>query len=174
LIFEDRPVGFHIARLSDDYLSVTETVSTIKAPVEGGALVHYDGLYYMIGSWLTGWTPNNNVYATAPSLAGPWSKFQDVAPPETNTYNSQSTMMLKVTGTKATTVIFMADMWKPETQWDSRYLWMPMEIGGGKLHLPEPRPWTLDVVTGEAVIDHSAPPMPYKTGKPHRVVADGG
>ncbi|WP_206107814.1 family 43 glycosylhydrolase [Paludisphaera rhizosphaerae] len=171
LIYEDRPVGFHIAKLSDDYLTVLEDVTTIKAPIEGGALVHYDGLYYMIGSWLTGWTPNNNVYATSKSLAGPWTKFKDVAPPESNTFNSQSTMMLKVVGTKTTTVIFMADMWKPEAQWDSRYLWMPMEIGDGKLQLPEPRPWTLDVATGEAVIDHNAPAMPYKTGKPHRVVS---
>jgi hypothetical protein len=29
---------------------------------------------------------------------------------------------------------------------------MPLEIGGGKMTLPEPRDWTLDVVTGEAVI----------------------
>jgi hypothetical protein len=29
---------------------------------------------------------------------------------------------------------------------------MPLEIGDGKLWLPEPKEWTLDVVTGEAVI----------------------
>ena len=47
---------------------------------------------------------------------------------------------------------FMADIWKPKTQWDSRYLWMPLQIGDGKLWLPEPREWTLDVQTGETVI----------------------
>ena len=61
-------------------------------------------------------------------------------------------MMLKVAGSKATTVIFMGDIWKPKTQWDSRYLWMPLEIGNGKLWLPEPRQWTLDVKTGKAVV----------------------
>jgi hypothetical protein len=61
-------------------------------------------------------------------------------------------MLLKVVGTKATTVIFMGDMWKPQTQWDSRYLWMPVEIGDGKLRLPAPKEFTIDVVTGEAVI----------------------
>jgi hypothetical protein len=60
--------------------------------------------------------------------------------------------MLKVTGTTATTVIFLADIWKPDTQWESRYLWMPLEIGEGRLRLPEPRPWTFDIKTGEAVI----------------------
>ena len=45
-------------------------------------------------------------------------------------------------------VIFMADQWKPHTLWDSRYLWMPLEIGDGKMHLPEPRPWTINVKKG--------------------------
>jgi hypothetical protein len=61
-------------------------------------------------------------------------------------------MMLKVVGSKTTTVIFMGDIWKPQAQWDSRYLWMPLEIGNGKLWLPEPKPWTLDLKTGVAQI----------------------
>ena len=150
LIFEDRPAkAFHIARLSDDFMTVEKDVSVVKAPLEGGALVHYQGLYYAIGSYLTGWDPNPNQYATAKSLAGPWSEFRDIAPPEALTYGSQSTMMLKVAGTKTTSVIFMADIWRPKTQWDSRYLWMPLEIGEGRLRLPVPRPWTIDVRTGE-------------------------
>jgi hypothetical protein len=153
LIFESRPSkGFYIAKLSDDYLDVEKEVCFIGSPLEGGAVVHYQGLYYAIGSALTGWRPNPNKYATAKSLGGPWSEFKDIAPPESNTYGSQSTMMLKVAGTKATTVIFMADIWKPNTQWDSRYLWMPLEISDGKLWLPEPKDWTLDIKTGEAVI----------------------
>lgn len=153
LIFEDRPAkGFHIARLSDDYLNVEKEMCLIKAPLEGGAVVHYKGLYYAVGSALTGWAPNPNKYATAEKLEGPWSEFNDIAPPETNTYGSQSTMMLKVVGSKSTTVIFMGDIWKPKTQWDSRYLWMPLQIGDGKLWLPPPSEWTLNVKTGEAAI----------------------
>jgi hypothetical protein len=152
LIFEDRPFGFRIARLSDDYLSVEKEMCLIPMHMEGGAVVHYKGLYYAIGSALTGWNANPNKYATATKLEGPWSEFKDIAPREVNTYGSQSTMMLKVVGTKTTTVIFMGDIWKPRTQWDSRYLWMPLEIGDGKLWLPEPKEWTLDIETGEAVI----------------------
>ena len=153
LIFEDRPVkGFHIAKLSEDYLNVEKDVCLIQAPLEGGAVVHYQGLYYALGSALTGWRPNPNKYATASRLEGPWSEFRDIAPPEANTYGSQSTMLLKVEGSMGTAVIFMGDQWKPRTQWDSRYLWMPVEIGGGRLRLPEPAPWTLDVRTGIAAI----------------------
>ncbi|MEO8415556.1 MAG: family 43 glycosylhydrolase [Ginsengibacter sp.] len=148
LVFEDRPFGFRIAKLSDDYMNVEKEMSLVKEHMEGGAIVHYKGLYYSIGSALTGWKPNPNKYATAASLEGPWSALQDIAPPETNTYGSQSTMLLKVVGTKSTPVIFMADIWKPGTQWDSRYLWMPLEIGDGKLWVPEPKPWTINIKTG--------------------------
>jgi len=148
LVFEDRENGFHIARLSDDYMNVAEDICLVKAPMEGGAIVHYKGLYYSIGSALTGWNPNPNKYATAPALSGPWTSFKDIAPPESNTYSSQSTMLLKVAGTKDTTIIFMGDQWRPAAQWDSRYLWMPLEIGEGKLKLPVPRPWTINVKTG--------------------------
>ena len=149
LIFESRPTkGFFIAKLSEDYLSVVQQVALIEAPLEGGALVHFHGLYYAIGSHMTGWRPNPNVYATSPTLSGPWSSFRDIAPPETNTYNSQSTMLLKVVGSKQTAVIFMADQWRPQQLWDSRYLWMPVEIGDGALYLPPPHNWTINTKTG--------------------------
>ncbi len=159
LIFEDRPNGWHIAKLSDDYLTVEKDIHLFPEHMEGGALVHYNGLYYAIGSHLTGWNANPNLYATAKDLAGPWSTFKDIAPEGKNTYGAQSTMLVKIVGTKSTTVIFMGDIWRPNTQWDSRYLWMPLEIGDGKLALPEPREWTLDIKTGEAVIKKDAPAM---------------
>lgn len=150
LIFESRPTGgFYIAKLSDDYLTVDKEIAFVHAPLEGGGLVHYNGLYYLIGSHMSGWDPNPNVYDTSTKLEGPWSDFQDIAPPEKRTYMSQSTMLLKVVGTKKTSVIFMGDMWRPRNLADSRYFWMPLEIGNGKLWLPAPQPWTINVKTGE-------------------------
>ncbi|OCX52722.1 hypothetical protein BEL04_12285 [Mucilaginibacter sp. PPCGB 2223] len=151
LIFESRPSkGFYIAGLSDDYLDADREIAFIQAPLEGGAIVHYKGLYYVVGSALTGWRPNPNKYATATRLSGPWSEFQDIAPPATNTYGAQSTMLLKVVGQQETTVLFMGDQWRPQQQWDSRYLWMPLKIDDGKLWLPSPRPFTIDVKSGKA------------------------
>ena len=129
-----------------------EKTCFVPAPLEGGALVHYRGLYYVVGSHMTGWSPNPNVYATAPSLAGPWTEFKNLAPPEANNYESQSTMLLAVAGTKTTTVIFMGDIWRPHALWDSRYFWMPLEMGDGTMHLPAPQPWTLNIKTGESVL----------------------
>lgn len=148
LIFESRPThGFYIARLSKDGLSVTQT-AFLKAPLEGGAIVHCNGLYYALGSHMSGWDANPNVYATATSIRGPWSEFQNIAPPETKTYNTQSSMLIKVAGSKTTTVIYYGDRWKPRELWDSRYVWMPMQFPDGRMTLPEPRPWSIDVKTG--------------------------
>jgi hypothetical protein len=152
LIFESRPTkGFFIAKLTDDFMNVEKT-AFIDAPLEGGAVVHYGNLYYVIGSHMTGWKPNPNVYATAPSLAGPWTAFKDIAPPEANTYDAQSTMLIKVVGSKKSTVIFMGDIWKPKELWDSRYLWMPLDVQNGTMQLPPPQPWQLNVRTGEVAI----------------------
>lgn len=102
LIFESRPTkGFFLARLSADRMSVEKT-AFVPAPLEGGALVHYGGLYYVVGSHMTGWRPNPNVYATAPALGGPWTEFATLAPAEANNYDSQSAMLLKVVGSKTT------------------------------------------------------------------------
>jgi hypothetical protein len=152
LIFESRPTkGFFLAKLTGDFMSLEKTCF-IPAPLEGGALVHYGNLYYVVGSHMTGWRPNPNVYATAPALTGPWTEFKNLAPPEVNNYDSQSTMLLKVTGSSKTTVIFMGDLWRPKVLWDSRYFWMPLEIDNGSLQLPPPQPWTLNVKTGESAI----------------------
>jgi hypothetical protein len=152
LIFESRPTkGFFIAKLTGDYMNVEKTCF-IEAPLEGGALVHVGGLYYVVGSHMTGWRPNPNVYATAASLAGPWTEFKSLAPPEMNNYESQSTMLLKIAGSKKTTVVFMGDIWKPRELWDSRYFWMPLEITGGSMKLPAPQEWTLNAKTGETAI----------------------
>ncbi len=149
LIFESRPTkGFYIARLTDDGMDVTET-AFVKAPLEGGALVHYEGMYYVIGSHMTGWKPNPNVYATSKTLAGPWSEFRELAPESPDTWGSQSSMLVKVTGSKATSVIYVGDVWKPKELWDSRYVWMPVEMGGGAMKVPKPVDWGLDVGTGE-------------------------
>ena len=154
LIFESRPEkGFHIAKLSEDFMDVEKSVAFIEAPIEGGAIVRHEGLYYCLGSHLTGWWPNANKYCVAEKLEGPWSELKDIAPPESLTYGSQSTYLLKVTGSEKTTVIYMGDVWRPYELGDSRYLWYPLEIGGGNMALKPakgwmPGPWSIDLATG--------------------------
>lgn len=158
LIFESRPSGgFYIAKLSPDRLSVEKEIAFIHMRLEGGAVVHYHGLYYALGSHLTGWRPNPNVYATAPELSGPWTQFRKIAPGSSDTYGSQSSMLLKVRGTKTNAVIFVGDIWKPDALWDSRYLWMPLDMGNGQMLLPQPEPWSINIKTGSTRAYPDAP-----------------
>ena len=153
LIFESRPTkGFFIAKLTADDLGVAEKTSFVPVPLEGGALVHLGAWYYVVGSHMTGWRPNPDVYAVSHSIHGPWSSFQNIAPPEPNTYGSQPTMLFKLKGTRETSVIYMGDIWNPRALWDSRYLWMPLDIGNGKLRLPDPKPWKVNAITGATSI----------------------
>lgn len=148
LLFEDRPSGFRIVELARNYLSVKKSICLIHQHIEGLGLVHDHGLYYVLGSHLTGWGPNPDIYATAKSLHGPWSRFRNVAPPKTKTYDSQSGYLLKIVGTRHTAVIYMGDRWNPRQLWNSRYIWMPLKIGGGRMRLPRPRCWKINIRTG--------------------------
>ena len=75
-------------------------------------------------------------------------------------------MLLKVVGTNKTSVIFIADIWRPQNHADGRYLWMPAEIGDGKFWIPTPRPRTIDLLTGETSTSPT-PPSPKATASPY-------
>ena len=148
LVYEDRARGVGIAQLSDDALTVARDVALIPRPYEGLAVARIDGNYFLVGSQLTSWTANPNRYATATSMEGPWSEFSDIAPPATNTYDSQSTFILAIRGAEKTSYLYLGDRWNADHLDDSRYIWMPLDVHGRSLSLPAPRPWTIDVVTG--------------------------
>ena len=56
-----RPTGLRIDALSDDYLNVTESVYLWDENIESPAVWKTNGYYFMFGSRLTGWDPNDNV-----------------------------------------------------------------------------------------------------------------
>lgn len=81
LLSEDRANGLRIDKLSADYLSVDSSVA-LFADYEAPAMVKANGTYYLLASHLSGWSTNDNVYATTTSLSGTWSSFRDFAAPE--------------------------------------------------------------------------------------------
>jgi hypothetical protein len=158
LLSEDREHGLHIYRLSADYLAVEEIVSTTLTPpsdhpagphgYESPALVKVDGLYYLFGSDLTGWSTNDNKVATATSLAGPWSDWADFAPPGSATYDSQTSTIVTVQGTQATSYVYVGDRWDKDDLFHSAPVWLPVRIGGGAAELEWRDAWTIDTATG--------------------------
>ncbi|MEV6008859.1 family 43 glycosylhydrolase [Streptomyces sp. NPDC051976] len=147
LLTEDRANGLRIDRLSDDYLTVASSVAVL-ADLEAPAMVKVHGTYYLFASHLTGWGTNDNVYATASSPSGPWSAWKPFAPTGSQTFNSQTSFVLPVTGRHGTSYVFIGDRWYSSHLYDSAPIWLPMTIGGGAASLSWQRAWSIDVNAG--------------------------
>ncbi|MBO4254932.1 RICIN domain-containing protein [Streptomyces griseorubiginosus] len=121
----------HIYRLTADYTAIAGLVAN---PWPGGhreapALFKRGGVYFMLTSGATGWSANQQQYATATSLSGPWTSWTNVG--DSTAYNSQTAYVLTVTGTSGTSYLYMGDRWGNSfggTVNDSRYVWLPLSF----------------------------------------------
>ncbi|MDX3192974.1 RICIN domain-containing protein [Streptomyces sp. MN03-5084-2B] len=147
LMSENAGRSLRIYRLSADYTSVASAVATLPN-YESPAVIKVGGTYYLLASHLTGWATNDNVYATATSLAGPWSAFRNFAAPGTNTYNSQTANIITVRGSAATTYVYAGDRWTGNAMGDSPLIWLPLTIRGTTVNLGQYPSWNLDADAG--------------------------
>jgi hypothetical protein len=148
LISEDRTnTKLQIYRLSSDFLTVSALVKTLNQ-YEAPAMAKIGGTYYLFGSHLTGWSTNDNQYATATSITGTWSGWHSFAPSGTNTCNSQTTSVLPVSGSGTTSYVFLGDRWNSGNLADSRYVWDPLSISGTTVTMTCRTSWTIDTATG--------------------------
>ena len=145
--------GGEIYKLSDDYKSVVEQINpNMTSGFESPTMLKKDGLYYLIGSHLTSWERNDNYYYTSNSIRGPWISRGLIAPEGSLTWNSQSTFVLPIKGTKDTTYMFMGDRWSfPKQASSATYVWQPLLISGTSLSIPTyQEAWQINVSTGMA------------------------
>lgn len=118
-----------IYRLTADYTGIASLVAN---PWPGGhreapALFKRNGVYFMLTSGATGWNPNQQQYATATNIAGPWSAMRNIG--DATTYGSQTAFVLPVQGTSGTSYLYLGDRWGNSfggTVNDSRYVWLPL------------------------------------------------
>ncbi|WP_089100179.1 RICIN domain-containing protein [Streptomyces hyaluromycini] len=152
LMTEDRSYGLRIDLLSDDYLSVVSTVAILggsgSSSYEAPAMIKSNGVYYLLASHLTGWSLNDNVYATTTSLSGTWSSFRNFAAPGTHTYGSQTANIITVAGTSGTTFVYAGDRWNTSDLGASKLVWLPMTISGTVVNVGQYPTWSLDVSAG--------------------------
>ena len=147
LLSEDRNNGLRIDKLSSDYLTVVSAVAVLQ-DMEAPAMFKYQGRYYLLASHLTGWSANDDQYTTATSPAGPWSSWSDFAPAGTNTYSSQSSEVIPVAGSQATTFIYAGDRWTTGDLGDSPQIWLPLTVSGTSVSMTWYDSWNLDEKTG--------------------------
>ena len=149
----DDPAGLlRIDRLSADYTSAQSAVATFPE-LEAPAIAKVSGRYFLLASHLTGWSTNDNVYATATSLAGPWSGFTNVAPAGTRTYDSQTSFLLPVTGSAGTSYVYVGDRWNAGDLNSSLPVWLPITLtAGGTAALSWFSSWGIDTATGSVTL----------------------
>ncbi|KAI2616825.1 carbohydrate-binding module family 35 protein [Hypoxylon sp. NC1633] len=138
LLSEDRENGLRIMRLSDDYLNVTASTYLWGDSIEAPALLKLGGRYYMFGSRLTGWDPNDNVYSTSTSLTSGWSAWATFADAGSKTYTSQTNFVLPVGPSAA---IYLGDRWVSTNLMTSTYVWLPLTISGTSVRMPNAESW---------------------------------
>ncbi|KAM0833300.1 hypothetical protein ACQ4PT_064341 [Festuca glaucescens] len=126
----------HVSPLTKDYLNVTLAMRRIliRRFREAPAVFKVEGTYYMITSRCSGWAPNPALAHAAHSIMGPWETLGNPCIGGNHflrltTFLSQSTFVLPLPGLPGT-FIFMADRWNPSDLRDSRYVWLPLSIGG--------------------------------------------
>jgi hypothetical protein len=139
--------GLRIYRLSADYLTVASLVAVLD-DFEAPAVFKQNGRYYVLGSHRTGWRTNDNEYSTSTSLAKGWATWKLFAPKGSKTFNSQTTFVLPVVGSAATTYVFMGDRWQSASLGTSPYIWLPLTVSGTKVSLAWHAKWYIDTVTG--------------------------
>ena len=94
-----------IYELSDDYLTIARQLVTLwpGAYREAPAVFKDSGRYYLVTSGATGWDPNQAKYASATSMAGPWTALQNLG--SGTTYDTQPTFVLPIKGSTTTTYV---------------------------------------------------------------------
>lgn len=140
-----------IYQLSADYKSITqEVVKSIAPECESPAILKKGDIYFWLGSHRTSWERNDNFYYTATSLKGPWTSRGTFAPAGTLTWNSQTTFVLPIAGSKDTTYMFMGDRWSyPYQASSATYVWQPVTVSGTSLSIPQfMEGWQINTATG--------------------------
>ena len=116
--------------LADDYLSHTGKYIRIfpGGHNEAPAIFKKEGTYWMITSGCTGWDPNKARLLTADSMLGEWKQLPNpcVGEDADKTFGGQSTYILPLP--EKGQFFFMADMWRPKSLADSRYIWLPVQF----------------------------------------------
>ena len=144
--------GGELYKLNEDYKSINEQVcKKIAGGFESPAIFRKDSIYYWLGSNLTSWERNDNYYYTTTSLKGPWTYGGILAPEGALTWNSQTTFVLPIEGSKDTTYLFMGDRWSfPKQASAATYVWQPLTVSGLSLSIPEyQQAWQINTSTGE-------------------------
>jgi len=148
----------HVYKLANDCHSwLSDQAFSAMANMESPAPFKAGSSYFWIMSNKTGWRANDDEYATAPSMLGPWTNQGLIAPAGEKTWLSQSTAVLPITGSKGTVYLYWGDHWDGTESTDhpgrnnslATYVFQPIVVTGTKASLPVYyATWKLNIAEG--------------------------
>jgi len=148
--------------LTDDYTDMKRQIATLwpGSYREAPAIMKANGRYFLVNSGATGWDSNQQKYATATSMDGPWSSLSNLG--DGTGFDTQTAFIIPVQGTKTTTYLYAGDRWQDPDLKSSKYIWLPLRISGeSKLILDFYASFQLNVTTGEVVTGGSTDFVPH-------------
>ncbi|GAA1270174.1 RICIN domain-containing protein [Sphaerisporangium rubeum] len=121
----------HVYRLTANYTDIAAQVQRLwpGSYREAPAMFKRGSVYFLLTSGATGWSPNQQKYATASSVEGSWSGLQNIG--DGTAYSSQTAYVQPIQGTSGTAYLYLGDRWAGA--WggpvnDSRYVWLPLQF----------------------------------------------
>jgi len=150
----------HVYKLASDCHSwTTHTSYSAMANMESPTVFKAGGTYFWLMSTKTGWRANDNEYASAPALTGPWTKRGLIAPMGERTWLSQSTCVLPIAGTSGTVYLYMGDHWAGTEDTTgatagknnslASYVFQPLVVNGTSISMPKYlASWKLNIAAG--------------------------
>jgi F5/8 type C domain-containing protein/glycosyl hydrolase family 43 len=148
--------------LTDDYTDMKRQITTLWAGSyrEAPAIMKANDRYFIVNSGATNWDPNQQKYATATAMDGPWGSLSNLG--DGTGFDTQTAFIIPVQGTKTTTYIYAGDRWQDPDLKSSKYIWLPIKISGGnKLVIDWYASWQLNVTTGEVVTGGNTDFVPH-------------
>ncbi|NEW81063.1 MAG: family 43 glycosylhydrolase [Mariniphaga sp.] len=147
--------AFVVGKMNDEYLMPEGkylVCQGILEKTEAPAIVKRNGVYHLLASGSSGWSPNAARYYTSTSLTGPWEYHGNPCSGTNSgnglgsdkTYGGQSTFILKVHG-HTNAYVAMFDINKPENPYESLHIWLPVDIRDNKFYIQWLDNWDLDI-----------------------------
>jgi hypothetical protein len=142
-----------MAEVGADGVSLTANDVDLNAHCEGPGMMKRDGIYYLITSQCSGWSPNRASFYTGTKAMGPYTLRGDPCVGDTahTTFDSQSCFIFKAPG-YSDGYIFMGDRWGGSGNANSRYVFLPISVpSANTLQIRWQPSWTLGQFTPTAL-----------------------
>lgn len=156
-----------IYRLSDDYMTAVEKVTTNIAPGgESPAMFREGNHYFIMFSNKTSWERNDNYYLVSHDLHGPWIKQGLFCPRDSLTYNSQCSFVFSIDVDGRTVPIYMGDRWSYPRQGSSAsQVWLPITVTGDTCSIPEYWPAWESKTVSEIIFEEKEESLAFRSNK---------